>query len=71
MRITCITNFREMQCSVQSLYAFRQKQHRRFWRDALSAMNDDPDLEYALRDGTIVPVHHKVSGAKGMKGVSK
>jgi hypothetical protein len=34
-------------------------------------MSDDPDLEYALIDGTIVPVHHKVSGAKGMKGVSK
>ena len=28
-------------------------------------MNDDPDLEYALIDGTIVSVHQKATGAKG------
>jgi transposase len=30
-----------------------------------NVMNDDPDLEYALFDGTIVQVHQKASGAKG------
>ena len=28
-------------------------------------MSDDPDLEYALFDGTIVQVHQKATGAKG------
>ncbi|AUH66036.1 transporter [Paracoccus zhejiangensis] len=28
-------------------------------------MSDDPDLEYALIDGTIVSVHQKATGAKG------
>jgi hypothetical protein len=28
-------------------------------------MSDDPDLEYALIDGTIVQAHQKASGAKG------
>lgn len=48
-------------------------QFRRFRRWAKSgvfeslfnAMSDDPDLEYALIDGTIVQVHQKASGAKG------
>lgn len=30
-----------------------------------NAISDDPDLEYALIDGTIVQVHPKASGAKG------
>lgn len=29
------------------------------------AMSGDPDLEYALIDGTIVQVHQKATGAKG------
>jgi hypothetical protein len=28
-------------------------------------MSDDPDLEYALIDGTIVQFHQKATGAKG------
>lgn len=48
-------------------------QFRRFRRWARSgvfenlfkAMQDDPDLEYALIDGTIVSVHQKATGAKG------
>jgi transposase len=48
-------------------------QFRRFrrWAKAgvfdrlFNAMSDDPDLEYALIDGTIVQVHQKASGAKG------
>lgn len=48
-------------------------QFRRFRRWAqtgvfdrlFNAMSDDPDLEYALIDGTIVSVHQKASGAKG------
>jgi transposase len=27
--------------------------------------SDEPDFEYALIDGTIVPAHQKASGAKG------
>lgn len=48
-------------------------QFRRFCRWAkagvfvrlFNAMSDNPDLEYALIDGTIVQVHQKASGAKG------
>ncbi|SEO23607.1 Putative transposase of IS4/5 family [Pseudorhodobacter antarcticus] len=48
-------------------------QFRRFRRWAQSgvfeslfnAMSGDPDLEYALIDGTIVQVHQKATGAKG------
>lgn len=48
-------------------------QFRRFrrWAKAgvfdrlFNAMSDDPDLEYALIDGTIVQVHQKASDAKG------
>ena len=29
------------------------------------ALRGDPDLEYVLIDGTIVPVHQKAAGAKG------
>jgi hypothetical protein len=30
-----------------------------------AAVSDDPDLEYALIDGTIVSVHQKASSASG------
>jgi transposase len=48
-------------------------QFRRFrrWAKAgeferlFSAMSGEPDLEYALIDGTIVQVHQKATGAKG------
>ena len=48
-------------------------QFRRFRRWAragvferlFTAMSGDPDLEYALIDGTIVQVHQKAPGAKG------
>ena len=48
-------------------------QFRRFRRWAKSgvfeslfkAMSEDPDLEYALIDGTIVQVHQKATGSKG------
>jgi transposase len=48
-------------------------QFRRFrrWAKAgvfeglFNAMSDDPNLEYALIDGTIVQVHQKASGAEG------
>ena len=32
-------------------------------------MSNDPDLEYALIDGTIVQVHQKATGAKGGPGI--
>lgn len=49
-------------------------QFRRFRRWAKSgvfeslfkAMREDPDLEYALIDGTIVQVHQKATGAKAL-----
>jgi len=48
-------------------------QFRRFrrWAKAgvferlFNVISEDPDLEYALIDGTIVQVHQKASGAKG------
>ena len=48
-------------------------QFRRFrrWANAgvferlFNAISGDPDLEYALIDGTIVQVHQKAAGAKG------
>lgn len=48
-------------------------QFRRFrrWAEAgvfeylFNVLSDDPDLEYALIDGTIVSVHQKATGAKG------
>ena len=48
-------------------------QFRRFRRWAktgvfeslFNAMSNDPDLEYALIDGTIVQAHQKATGAKG------
>ena len=48
-------------------------QFRRFRRWAetgvfdifFNALSDDPDLEYALVDSTIVSVHQKATGAKG------
>lgn len=48
-------------------------QFRRFLRWAkagvfeglFKALSGDPDLEYALIDGTIVQVHQKATGAKG------
>lgn len=52
-------------------------QFRRFrrWAKAgvfeslFNAMSGDPDLEYALIDGTIVQVHQKATGAKGGLGL--
>jgi len=46
------------------------KRFRR-WADAgvfenlFNAINAEPDLEYAMIDGTIVQAHQKASGAKG------
>ena len=31
----------------------------------VNAINGEPDLEYAMIDGTIVQAHQKASGAKG------
>lgn len=48
--------------------AFRR--FRRWARDGVfdrlfEAVSGDPDMEYALIDGTIVSVHQKATGAKG------
>ena len=44
---------------------FRRWAERGVFERLFNAMSDDPDLEYALIDGTIVSVHQKASGAKG------
>lgn len=35
------------------------------FRAIFEAVSDDPDMEYAMMDGTIVPVHRHGHGAKG------
>jgi transposase len=35
------------------------------WRRLLEAVSDDPDMEYAMIDATIVKVHRHGQGAKG------
>jgi len=44
---------------------FRRWAKAGVFENLFKAMSDDPDLEYALIDGTIVSVHQKASGAKG------
>jgi transposase len=35
------------------------------WRRLFEAVSDDPDMEYAMIDATIVKVHRHGQGAKG------
>jgi transposase len=35
------------------------------FKDIFDALSDDPDMEYAMIDGTIVKVHRHGQGAKG------
>lgn len=48
----------------------------RRWADSgvfqrlFASLSGDPDLEYVLIDGTIVPVHQKAAGAKGARSAS-
>lgn len=44
---------------------FRRWAKTGVFENLFRAMSDDPDLEYALIDGTIVSIHQKASGAKG------
>jgi len=44
---------------------FRRWAEAGVFESLFKAMSDVPDFEYALADGTIVPVHQKASGAKG------
>lgn len=44
---------------------FRRWAERGVFESLFKAMANDPDFEYALIDGTIVPVHQKATGAKG------
>jgi len=44
---------------------FRRWAENGVFENLFKAMSDDPDLEYALIDGTIVQVHQKATGAKG------
>ena len=44
---------------------FRRWAEHGVFESLFNAMADDPDLEYALIDGTIVSVHQKATGAKG------
>ncbi|SEL47667.1 Transposase [Roseovarius azorensis] len=44
---------------------FRRWAKAGIFESLFNAMSGDPDLEYALIDGTIVQVHQKATGAKG------
>jgi len=44
---------------------FRRWARTGVFESLFKAMSDDPDLEYALIDGTIVQAHQKATGAKG------
>ena len=44
---------------------FRRWAERGTFESLFKAVTGDPDLEYALIDGTIVSVHQKATGAKG------
>ena len=44
---------------------FRRWAKTGIFESLFDALNDEPDLEYVLIDGTIVQAHQKGSGAKG------
>ena len=44
---------------------FRRWVRRAVFERIFKALSEEPDFEYAMIDGTIVPVHQKASGAKG------
>ena len=44
---------------------FRRQTKAGIFESLFKDMSNDPDLEYALIDGTIVQVHQKATGAKG------
>ena len=44
---------------------FRRWAKNGVFESLFNALRNDPDLEYALIDGTIVQVHQKATGAKG------
>ena len=44
---------------------FRRWANAGVFESLFNAINGEPDLEYAMIDGTIVQVHPKASGAKG------
>ena len=44
---------------------FRRQAKAGIFESLFKDMSNDPDLEYALIDGTIVQVHQKATGAKG------
>ena len=48
---------------------FRRGADRGVFESLFKAISGDPDLEYALIDGTIVSVHQKAAGAKGGPGI--
>jgi len=44
---------------------FRRWAKAGIFESLFNAINGEPDLEYAMIDGTIVQAHQKASGAKG------
>ena len=46
-------------------WRFRRWAKSGVFESLFKAMSEDPDLEYALIDGTIVQVHQKATGSKG------
>ena len=55
------SDVRQLECGVQALS--RLGEGRRFQMD-FDAVSDDPDMEFAMVDATIVKVHRHAQGAK-------
>jgi transposase len=49
----------------QRIHAFRDWAKAGVWKRLFDAVSDDPDMEYAIVDATIVKVHRHGQGAKG------
>ena len=51
--------------TISQFRRFRRWASTGVFENLFNALSNDPDLEYALIDGTIVQVHQKATGAKG------
>ena len=50
---------------------FRRWVNGGVFESLFNAINGEPDLEYAMIDGTIVQAHQKASGAKGGRNIKQ
>ena len=49
----------------QRIHTLPRLGERGVWKRLFDAVSDDPDMEYAMVDATIVKVHRHGQGAKG------